>query len=85
MKIYYKPTFIRQYSKLDVDLQGEIKEKVELLKDKTNHESLKVHKLHGKLSDFFSFYVNFKIRIVFSWKSDNEVTLYALGDHDVYR
>ena len=65
MKISYKATFVRQYNKLDESLQEEVLEKIELFKNKENHTSLKVHKLHGRLKENFSFSVNYKFRIVF--------------------
>ena len=85
MKISYKATFVREYNKLNEDLQSEVLEKIELFKDKNNHILLKVHKLHGKLKESYSFYVNYKIRIVFIWESNEEAILIAIGDHDIYK
>lgn len=85
MKVSYKPTFIRQYNKLDIDLQKEVLEKIELLKEKNNHGLLKVHKLHGRFKENYSFYINYKIRIVFVWEGNDEVILLAIGDHDIYK
>jgi mRNA-degrading endonuclease YafQ of YafQ-DinJ toxin-antitoxin module len=85
MKISYKATFVREYNKLDKDLQEEIVEKINLFKDRENHILLKVHKLHGKFKESYSFYVNYKIRIVFIWENDEEAILLAIGDHDIYK
>jgi len=85
MQISYKATFIKQYNKLDENLQEEILEKIELFKDKDNHILLKVHKLHGKLKESYSLYVNYKIRIVFMWLGKEEVAFLAIGDHDIYK
>ncbi|MFA6515171.1 MAG: hypothetical protein WCT42_02820 [Candidatus Paceibacterota bacterium] len=85
MEISYKATFIKQYNKLDKGLQEEVLEKIELLKDKNNHTLLKVHKLHGRFKENYSFYVNYKIRIVFVWENSEEVILLAIGDHDIYK
>jgi len=85
MEISYKATFIRQFNKLEKDLQTEILEKIELFKNIDNHSLLKVHKLHGKFKDCYSFYVNYKLRIVFVWKNKKEAILLAMGDHDVYK
>ncbi|MDD4308308.1 MAG: type II toxin-antitoxin system mRNA interferase toxin, RelE/StbE family [Thermoplasmata archaeon] len=85
MKISYKVTFIKQYNRLDKGLQEEVLEKIELLKDKNNHTLLKVHKLHGRLKENYSFYVNYKIRIVFVWEDSKEIILLAIGDHDIYK
>lgn len=85
MNIYFKATFVRQFNKLDLELQQEVEEKIELFKNKNNHEQLKVHKLHGRLQGRYSFSVNYKFRIVCTFLSKNEVALLAIGDHDVYR
>ena len=85
LEINYKPSFICLYNEAEVSLQEEIKEKIALFRDKKNHKSLKVHKLHGFLKDRYSFSVNYKIRIVFKYLSKNEVSLLAVGDHDLYK
>lgn len=85
LKIFYRPNFIRTYKKLPLSLQEEIKEKIQLFSNKPDHIFLKTHKLKGKLKGTYSFSVNYQYRIVFIYKSENEVTLLALGDHDVYK
>ena len=85
MKISYNATFVRQYNKLDESLQEEVLEKIELFKNKENHTSLKVHKLHGRLKENFSFSVNYKFRIVFIFEESDSVILLAIGDHDIYK
>jgi len=85
LEIGYKSSFICLYNEAEVSLQEEIREKINLFKDKNNHKSLKVHKLHGSLKDRYSFSVNYKIRIVFKYTSKNEVVLLSVGDHDLYK
>lgn len=85
MKIEYKPTFIRQYACFEDPLKEEIKEKIELFRDEKNHKQLKVHKLKGKLSKYYSFSVNYKYRIVFVYQSNSRAMLLAVGDHNVYK
>lgn len=85
LEIGYKPSFICSYNEAEVSLQEEIREKINLFKDKKNHKSLKVHKLHGPLKDRYSFSVNYKIRIVFRYISKNEVVLLGVGSHDLYK
>src|SRR3989344_4427648 len=65
IKLIYAPVFVKQLKKLELALQDDVLEKIELFKDKKNHKILKVHKLHGKFTDCFSFYVNYNTRIVF--------------------
>jgi addiction module RelE/StbE family toxin len=85
MEISYKPSFVRQFNKLEKELQEEILEKLEIFKNKKNHKNLKVHKLNGKLKDFYSFSVNYAYRIVFMYESKQKATLLAVGDHEVYK
>ena len=83
--IYFDPYFVRQYKKLTPDIQHIVKNKIELLKDKTNHELLKVHKLHGRLSEFYSFSVTYSLRIVFGYTNITEINILKVGSHDVYK
>ncbi len=85
MEILYKPTFIRQFNRLEELLQDEVLEKIELFKNEKNHKQLKVHKLTGKLKNFYSFSVNYSYRIIFSYENKKSVVLFAIGDHDVYK
>ena len=85
MEIIYLPSFVRQFNKLEPELQEEVLEKIKLFKEKQTHKQLKIHKLHGRLKDRYGFSVNYKFRIVFMYLSKNEITLLAVGDHDVYK
>lgn len=84
ISIQYAPTFVRIYRGLDKNLKSEVKEKIELFRNRKNHNVLKVHKLHGRLNGRFSFYINYKIRIVFRYEDKNEqvASLLFIGGHD---
>ncbi len=71
-------------NKLEQGLIEEIFYKIDILKNSNDYTSLKIHKLHGKLKDQFSFSVNYKIRIVFEYESKKEIVLLAVGDHSIY-
>mgnify|MGYP001584864464 FL=1 len=83
--LQYAPKFLRQMRKLEPELQNEVLVKVEMFKNRKNHNVLDVHKLKGKLSGSYAFSVNYKYRIVFDYISDNQATLLVIGDHDVYK
>ena len=85
MNIFYKPTFIKNLNKLEKNLQEEVLEKIELFRNKENHILLKVHKLHGAMKNYYSFYINYKIRIIFEWVKNDEVNFLSIGDHDLYK
>jgi mRNA-degrading endonuclease YafQ of YafQ-DinJ toxin-antitoxin module len=85
MTISFKPSFVREFKKLPAELQEEALERIDLFRKVENHQKLKVHKLKGRLSDFYSFSVTYSHRIVFSYESKTEVMFLAIGDHDVYK
>ena len=85
MEIYYKPSFLREFKKLPIELQEEVIDRIELFKDKENHKKLKVHKLKGRLKDFYSFSASYSHRIIFSYESKAKVVLLGIGDHDIYK
>lgn len=84
-EVHFKPTFIKQFKKLESALQEEAFEKIELFRDAKNHKQLKVHKLNGVLSGRYSFSVNYKTRIVFTYLSKIEAVLLSIGDYEVYK
>lgn len=80
----YTREFIRRYDKLSNILKEEVREKIQLFKDRSNHKRLKVHKLHGKYQGFFGFSIDHKNRIMFEWISKKEARLHTVGDHSMY-
>lgn len=84
MKIGYHPSFIRQFKKLPIDLQNEVKEKIVLFQKNYGDKSLKTHKLHGKMKDQWAFSINYSWRIVFELY-DNQVLFLEIGTHDLYK
>ncbi len=85
IKVYYKPSFIRQLNKLPVGLQEEVISRIELFRNPENHKVLEVHKLKGKLKSSYGFSVDFRNRVVFDYLSEDEVVLLTVGDHDIYK
>lgn len=83
--VLYTRKFLDMLSKLDLELKEEAREKIELFTSRENHKILRVHKLRGSLSIYYSFSVNYKYRIVFRWVSQNSAALMAIGGHDVYK
>ena len=84
LSVAVTPQFKRMFRKLESSLQTEALEKITLFTDPQNHQQLKVHKLKGRLRGRYSFSVNYKIRIVFTYESKESVILIAIGDHDIY-
>ena len=84
MDIRFKPSFIRQFNRLETALQDEVVEKIELFKGVKNRKQLKIHKLKGRLKGHYSFSVNYKTRVIFTYLSKQEIVLLAIGEHGVY-
>jgi mRNA-degrading endonuclease YafQ of YafQ-DinJ toxin-antitoxin module len=84
IQVSFKPSFIKQINKLEQSLIEEVLYKIGILKNSNDYTSLKIHKLHGKMKDKWSFSVNYQIRIVFEYETKKEIVLLAIGDHDVY-
>ena len=87
LEVRYKPSFLREFKKLETALQEEVREKLILFASPKNHTTLHVHKLHGLLTGRWSFSVNYRYRIVFTYedKKKSIVVLLAIGDHKVYQ
>lgn len=86
MDLGFTPQFRRQFKKLPKELQNEVLEKIELFQDIDQHQTLKVHKLQGRLEGRWSFSVNYRYRIIFTWETrDRAAILLAVGDHSIYR
>ena len=85
MNISYASSFLKQVKRCDLSLQEEVFTAVELFQQNPHHPSLKTHKLQGKLAGRWSFSVNYKIRIVFEYLSEENAVLLAVGSHDVYK
>lgn len=87
MKVFYSPTFVRQFQSLPAALQEEVVEKIAFFRNPAHHHRLRVHKLKGRLAGRFSFSVNYRTRIVFCYlrnQDQRSAVLLATGDHRVY-
>ncbi len=85
ISVVYTPGFFSLYNKLPEPLQKEVEEKIELFKKDPRHPFLKTHKLKGRLRGRYSFWVNYRTRVLFVYDSASVVALLAVGDHDVYK
>lgn len=85
IKVKYTPNFFRKLKKLENDLQEEVFEKIELFENEENHKILKVHKLHGKIKGLHSLSVNYHVRIVFEYISNNTALFLTIGNHNIYK
>lgn len=84
-KILYSKNFINQFEKLPENIQSDVYNKIDIFKKDNKHPSLKTHKLHGELVGYFSFSINYDLRIVFSYEENKEIHFHKIGNHDIYK
>jgi addiction module RelE/StbE family toxin len=85
MKIIYATKFLREYKKLPLSVKKTAEENEKIFRQNPFELSLKTHKLHGKLKEFWSFSVGYKYRIIFEFADDSLVYFYSVGSHDIYQ
>ncbi len=85
LKIIYSEKFISQFESLAPKVQKLAEKKILIFIVDHRHPSLKTHKLNGILEDYFSFSIDFKMRIVFEYGAKNTMHFLKIGDHDIYR
>ncbi len=78
-------SFKRAYSKLiknNKQLEELFFNRLETFINNPFDPSLKTHKLSGKLSECWSFSINFQLRVVFVFIDTDQVILENIGNHD---
>lgn len=85
MHIEYSSDFIKHYKKLPVEIQLLAEKKMEIFKANPFDVSLRTHKLSGSLAGMWSFSVNYKYRILFSFVERDIAWFYLIGGHEVYK
>ena len=84
MEIFYSPQFAREYRKLPIEVKEKAKNKEKIFRKDTFDPRLKIHKLKGRLGEFWSFSIDFHYRIIFKFQNNNKVRFYSIGDHSLY-
>ncbi len=85
MIIDYSPEFVRRFRKLPRELKLKALEKEKIFRKNCHDPRLKTHKLSGKLSGRFAFSIDFRNRIIFSFKNSTHVLFLSVGGHDIYQ
>ena len=82
--IYYSSQFKKSVKKYRQN-RKQIEKKIEqFLKDPFD-KSLKPHKLTGKLALYWSFSVNYHLRILFEFIDSETVGFIDIGTHEIYK
>lgn len=83
MEIFFTARFLRSFNKLPNAVQDDVEHSVEEYRQKSNHQRLKLHKLHGKFKKYYAFSANFSYRIIIKIEKDS-VYCMDVGDHSIY-
>ena len=88
IKIAFSSSFKRAFKRRiagDAERENRFRIKIESFKNNPFESSLKTHKLSGKLKDYWSFSVEYDVRIIFYFVDDENVLLIDIGSHkEVY-
>lgn len=83
MKILLHPKFEKEFKKLPAPIRIIVRKKIEIFTKNPFDPRLKTHRLHGRLSYLWSFYIDrSKYRIAFEILDENIVRFYTVGTHD---
>lgn len=74
---------MRAYKKLSLRVKITAERKLPLLLKNPFNAQLKTHKLSGRLSGYFAFWIDYRYRIIFSIIGKT-VRLHAVGTHVIY-
>lgn len=86
LKVVYTKSFLRQYKKISPNIKIKTKQSIKKFQKNPKDESLKSHKLNGPLADFYSFSVDYNLRIVFELDmKNNGAILLKIGGHEIYK
>lgn len=85
-KIIFTESYVKRakkFAKKHPDLLNQYKKTLQLLEINPLHPSLRLHKLEGKLSDYFSVSINMTYRITIDFIiKEKEIIPINVGKHD---
>ena len=64
------------------DLEGKFWKRVEIFQSNLFDSRLRTHKLSGELKEFWSFTVEYDVRVVFQFAAKNRALFTDIGTHD---
>lgn len=85
MTIRYSSRFIKELKKLTKEKQLLAVKREEIFLKDPFDPRLKTHKLTGIFKDYWAFSLTYSDRVLFRFIDKNEVILYKIGSHDIYR
>lgn len=84
-KSHVSTYFEKKFNKLPKKIQKIAAKKLLFFEENPSHPSLKIHKLKGNLSAYWSIYINTNYRVLLRFLVNNEVLYCNIDTHDIYR
>ena len=88
IKIAFSSSFKRAFKRRiagNVERENTFRTKVELFTNNPFAASLKAHKLSGKLKDYWSFSIEYDLRVIFYFSNEEHAIFVDIGSHkEVY-
>ena len=84
MVIFYYSKFRQQFKKLPPDIKLLAANREKIFRKNPFNPKLKTHKLHGELSEFWAFSIDYQYRIIFDFVDEDKIRFYSVGKHDIY-
>ncbi|KKU14012.1 MAG: Plasmid stabilization system [Parcubacteria group bacterium GW2011_GWC2_45_7] len=82
--MFYTSRFAREAKRVPRNLRGAVEERVEIFRRDSFDPRLKTHKLTGALKGFWSFYIDYRYRVIFEFIKADRVLFHSIGDHSIY-
>lgn len=84
-KIYYSSKFAKEYKRLSTKAKLAAEKKEIIFRKNPFDPRLKTHKLAGKLKSYYSFSIDYQIRIIFEFAGKDTVWFLSVGTHEIYK
>ena len=83
MQVLFTARFLRSYNKLLLPIREDVEHVVALLEKNPKDQSLKLHKLKGKMKQYYAISANYSHRIILKIEKDTTYCM-DVGDHSIY-
>ena len=77
--------FVQKWSKLNFKTKNKTTEKIDIFLRNPYMPALKTHKLSGKLQEYWSFSIDYRLRIMFRFVDKQTVEFIDIGTHEIYK
>lgn len=84
MQIIYSPNFLRNYRCLPDIIKNKAEKRETIFRKNLFDKRLKTHKLSGKFTNFWSFSIDYRYRIIFELKNERTIIFHKIGNHSIY-